>query len=407
MTPEGWREATLGEATNVIGGGTPKRQVPDYWDGDISWATPSDITALGGRSIFETKSSITAKGLAESSAKLLPAGTILMTSRATIGACAVAETAMATNQGFQNLVPGDTLTTAFLLYLVQSLRSELTRRAAGSTFLEISNKGVKAVPVALPPLPEQRKIAAILSSVDEVIEKTEAVIGQLQVLKKAMMRELLTRGLPGHHIRFKQTEIGEIPEDWEVVALGELADFINGRGFKPHEWSTEGLPIIRIQNLNGGEEYNHYGGEYNPKIEVHAGDLLFAWSGSRGTSFGPHIWMGSMGVLNYHTWKVACQSDAVSRDYLYFALRRITGEVERDAHGASALVHMQKRFIVDYQVALPGQAEQEGIAARLNLIESRLVAELKAKESLESAKAVLMSVLLTGEVRVHPDRETA
>lgn len=95
-----------------------------------------------------------------------------------------------------------------------------------------------------------------------------------------------------------------IPAGWSRRTLQEVAQLINGRGFKPHEWKAMGLPIIRIQNLNGAPDFNYYTGRYDPKIEVEPNQLLFAWSGSRGTSFGPHIWNGPLGVLNYHTWKI-------------------------------------------------------------------------------------------------------
>ena len=101
-----------------------------------------------------------------------------------------------------------------------------------------------------PPLSEQRKIAAILSSVDDAIEKTQEVIDQVQVVKRGLMQEVLTRGLPGRHTRFKQTEMGAIPKEWLVVTVGELAHLSGGHGFRPPEWSNTGLPIIRIQNLN-------------------------------------------------------------------------------------------------------------------------------------------------------------
>ena len=84
------------------------------------------------------------------------------------------------------------------------------------------------------------------------------------------------------------TELGKIPDDWTSLPLGDVCKLINGRGFKPYEWVTEGFPIIRIQNLNGSDDFNYFDGHYDPKIEIENGQLLFAWSGSRGTSFGPH-----------------------------------------------------------------------------------------------------------------------
>ena len=110
------------------------------------------------------------------------------------------------------------------LFLSPLMSSELVARATGTTrsHQRVRAPDVLAIPVGLPPLPEQRKIAAILSSVDDAIEKIQAVIDQVQVVKRGLMQELLTRGLPGRHTRFKQTEIGKIPETWEVSRIGEL-----------------------------------------------------------------------------------------------------------------------------------------------------------------------------------------
>ena len=190
--PEGWMPAALGDVAAVVGGGTPKRSEPTFWNGDLPWATPTDVTGLRGRIIAQTASSITEAGLVSSSAKLLPPDSLLMTTRATIGACAVNRVAMATNQGFQSLVPKPGTCVDFLYYLVQYHVRGLEQLAAGSTFLELSKRTVRGFRVLMPPLPEQRKIAAVLSSVDEIIEKNQAVMGRLQVVKSGLMPALLT-----------------------------------------------------------------------------------------------------------------------------------------------------------------------------------------------------------------------
>jgi len=120
---------------------------------------------------------------------------------------------------------------------------------------------------------------------------------------------------------YKQTEVGVIPVDWEVKKIGNVCRLINGRGFKPFEWKKEGLPIIRIQNLNGSDEYNYYKGTYDKKIEVAKGQLLFAWSGSRGTSFGPYVWYGPNGLLNYHTWKVVVNETFIESGFFLHSLK--------------------------------------------------------------------------------------
>jgi type I restriction enzyme S subunit len=149
--------------------------------------------------------------------------------------------------------------------------------------------------------------------------------------------------------------------EWQEKRLEDICELVNGRGFKPHEWKKEGLPIIRIQNLNGSDEFNHYSGEFDPKILVEPGQLLFAWSGSRGASFGPHIWEGPTGVLNYHTWKVH-PADETDRDFLFQLLQFETEKIEASSHGASALVHVQKGEMEQRKFDVPPLPEQRKIA---------------------------------------------
>lgn len=208
---------------------------------------------------------------------------------------------------------------------------------------------------------------------------------------------------------YKQTEVGVIPEDWEVSKFSDLCILVNGRGFKPYEWAVEGLPIIRIQNLNGSEEFNYYSGHYDPKIFIQHGQLLFAWSGSRGTSFGPHIWAGSDALLNYHTWKLLVKEEKVTKSYFFHALKQLTKEIEDSAHGASALVHTQKGEMEQLLVFLPKhQEEQTAIANALSDTDALLSELEKLIAKKQAIKTATMQQLLTGRTRLpqfanHPD----
>ena len=200
---------------------------------------------------------------------------------------------------------------------------------------------------------------------------------------------------------YKQTEVGQIPEDWETKEIRQVCKLINGRGFKPHEWKRNGLPIIRIQNLNGSDEFNYYDGLYDRKLEVNEGQLLYAWSGSRGTSFGPHIWKGERGLLNYHTWKVVTDNEAISDGYFLYALRNLTASIEERAHGASALVHTQKWEMEGYQFPAPKEpAEQKAIADALSDVDALIVSLEKLIEKKRDIKTATMQQLLTGKKRL-------
>lgn len=165
-----WRTTTIGEIASVVGGGTPSTARPEYWDGDIAWLTPGDLAGREGSTVISTSRSVTDAGLAQSSAKMLPRGTVLLTSRATVGATAIAGIPMCTNQGFQSLIPGPDVLPRFLMYWVQANTEEFQSRASGSTFPEISGKKIKAIPITLPTLPEQRRIADLVGRVDALIQ---------------------------------------------------------------------------------------------------------------------------------------------------------------------------------------------------------------------------------------------
>lgn len=146
------------------------------------------------------------------------------------------------------------------------------------------------------------------------------------------------------------------------VAIGDLCKFTNGNGFRPPDWSDEGLPIIRIQNLNGSEKFNYFNGVPKQKWIVEAGDLLFAWAGVRGVSFGPKIWPGPRGVLNQHIFRVVPNPD-INPYWLYLALRWATVRIEARAHGfKSSLLHVQKDDITNQTVDMPPLSEQRRIA---------------------------------------------
>ncbi len=191
--PEEWDAKRLSDVGDIIGGGTPDSKNPEYWNGDILWAIPTDITKLQTNEIKNTERKITKHGLDNSSAKLLPKGAILITSRATIGECAIAAKPISTNQGFQSIICNDGFDKLLIFYLLRHNQNNLLRLSYGTTFLEISKKGISKVVVTVPAsLPEQQRIASILSGVDAYIQKNQEYKEKLEILKKGLMQNLLT-----------------------------------------------------------------------------------------------------------------------------------------------------------------------------------------------------------------------
>jgi restriction endonuclease S subunit len=153
------------------------------------------------------------------------------------------------------------------------------------------------------------------------------------------------------------------------VPIGEICDLINGRAFKPEDWERDvsgGLPIIRIQNLNAPDsEFNYYTGEVSDRHIVNPGELLFSWSGSRGTSFGAHIWNGGKAVLNQHIFKVGFDEARATKVYLLLALNRAVAEVEENLHGGVGLVHITKGDLEKIKIPLPPLEVQKEIVAEI------------------------------------------
>jgi type I restriction enzyme, S subunit len=164
---------------------------------------------------------------------------------------------------------------------------------------------------------------------------------------------------------YKQTDVGLIPEDWYVRSIAESMRLVNGRAFKPSDWVTRGLPIIRIQNLNDPKAtFNYFFGPVEEKYIIEAGDLLFAWSGTTGTSFGARVWHGPTGILNQHIFKVLPDKKKLSTDYALLVLLQVQEKIEKQAHGFKAsFVHVKKSDLVGIGLPLPPtKTEQDAIA---------------------------------------------
>ena len=184
---EEWEEKTLLEVADIVGGGTPSTNQEEYWNGDVVWLTPSEIDR---KFIGESKRTISKLGVQKSSAKILPIGTILFTSRATIGEVAISTKELTTNQGFQSFIVKQNIINEYLYYWVIHNKKKFIERASGSTFLEISKSKMQPMEILLPCLAEQTKIAHFLSAIDQKIEVVAQQIEQAKQWKKGLLQQM-------------------------------------------------------------------------------------------------------------------------------------------------------------------------------------------------------------------------
>ena len=214
-----WESKQIGEIAEVVGGGTPKTEIGDYWDGEIKWFTPSEIGKT--KYVFDSDRHITEKGLKNSSAKLLPKDAILLSSRATVGEISIALTECSTNQGFQSLITKSNVDNDFIYYLISTIKSEFLRRSSGSTFLEISKNEIKRMSINIPELSEQKKISNLFSVIDNKIEMLEKKCEYYQDFKKYLMQRIFSSS--DDKLRF------ENKEEWKTVKLGDICKIKTGK----------------------------------------------------------------------------------------------------------------------------------------------------------------------------------
>ena len=275
---------------------------------------------------------------------------------------------------------------------------------------DLTISGMRQIPVLVPPPTEQAAIVGFLDwangRLERAIRAKRKVIALLNEQKQAIIHRAVTRGLDPS-VPLKPSGIpwlGDIPGHWEVQKLKQLTRFVNGLPFKPGDWKAEGVPIIRIQNLNGSDGFNYTNRNDLPEgLLIHTGDLMFAWSGNRGTSFGSFEWTREFaGYLNQHIFKLV--GFTLPKRYFYYVLRAVTRHVEEQAGGIIGLVHVTKPELGSVQVPIAPSTEAQAIARHIdsetgaiNTAISRLEREI---ELLREYRTRLVADVVTGKLDV-------
>ena len=174
----------------------------------------------------------------------------------------------------------------------------------------------------------------------------------------------------GDEVRSLADEVPfDIPDSWEWVRVRNCTELFNGRAFKPSDWTVMGLPIVRIQNLNDEKApFNYYDKSVDEDVHLYGGELLFAWSGTPGTSFGAHIWRDQEAVLNQHIFKLLFDENALFKPYYMYALNQRVGSLIKAAHGSAGLQHVTRGVFESTLIPLPPFAEQIRIVEKLNVL---------------------------------------
>ena len=247
-----WAKVTIGRLCNIVGGGTPDTSIKEYWNGEIQWFTPSEV----GKEKYVSDSirTISVEGLKNSSAKLLPPYSILLSSRATVGECSINLKECCTNQGFQSAIPNmDITSTEFLYYRLITHKQEFIKKACGSTFLEISAKQIFKLNTFIPAKSEQEKIAALLSMIDERISIQIKVIERYQSLIRALIQKAKSESTICVQLRDILTERKELNSQcFDICSVSVSKGIVNqveylGRSFAAKD--TSNYHVVRFGDI--------------------------------------------------------------------------------------------------------------------------------------------------------------
>ena len=313
------------------------------------------------------------------------------------------------------------LDTPYLLQIAQwnRLQQHAVATASGTKMPRTSWKQLGDFAFFLPPLPEQHKIAAILSSVDDAIEKTRAVIDQVLVVKRSLMQELLTQGLPGRHTRFKQTEIGLIPEEWSFLSLADLAEPDKGIQTGPFgsqlhasDYVTHGVPVIMPKDMTNGYVSDAHSARISEERakelhwhRVRVGDMLFARRGDIGRAGliteQEDGWVCGTGCFRFRP-----QDRTVSRFLLHWIDRSASISWLKEHAVGQTMLNLNTSILGRLPVAMPEAAERSAITEVMETLAKQTETHERVQRGLVELKQALMSILLTGELRVIPDSET-
>ena len=277
-----WEQKRLGEIAEIIGGGTPSTNNPEYWNGDINWYTPAEINEQNYVESSERK--ITRLGLEKSSAKILPVDTILFTSRAGIGKTAILKNPGATNQGFQSIVLNNDNNTYFVYSMTDIIKEKAEKVASGSTFAEISGKMLSNLEFMFTSKEEQKKIGEFFYNLDNLITLYQRKSDELKEVKKYMLQKMFPKnGETKPEIRF-----AGFTDDWEQCKLGEILEIVNnmnGDSYTKEDVLSVSdefgcINQIRFQGRSfAGEDISNY------KI-VETGDIVYTRSPLKSKPYG-------------------------------------------------------------------------------------------------------------------------
>ena len=390
LLPKGWKWCKLEDIVSFGGGKTPSMDNKEYWDnGKHLWVTSKDMKCSH---ITNSLMKITDKALVGMT--LYEKGTLLVVTRSGILRhtlpLSILEKPATVNQDLKTISPHIQELSEYLYVIIKANEHIILKEyhKDGTTVDSIDFDKFRCLPIPLAPIAEQKRIIAETKNWLSLIDQIEQGKADLQTTIKQTKSKILDLAIHGKLVpqdpndepavellkrinpNFTPCDNGhyaQLPNGWTTIKVGDVAIYTNGRAFKPEDWMRQGLPIIRIQNLNDkSASYNRTSQTYESRYLIHNGDLLFAWAASLGT----YVWNGGKAWLNQHIFKVE-PYPFIEKQYLYHVFKAMITEFYTQSHG-SGMVHITKKQFENIKLLLPPLEEQKRIVQTLEQISTKL-----------------------------------
>lgn len=353
----------LSEVAQIVNGGTPKSNIDEYWAGGVPWLTPKDMGRMDGREIATTPRTVSEEGLANSSARLAPANSVILSTRAPIGHLAINMVPMAFNQGCRGIVPNANLDHIYLYYFLAANRKLLDDLGVGTTFKELSATNLRSVRLPLPPLDDQKRIVAVLDQAFAALDRARAhaeanLADSLQLFESIVTDELDKR-----------------ERSWSRASLGTIYDVRDGTHDSP-KYLDEGRALVTSKNLGrSGLNFDKVKliseADYlaiSKRSAVHQGDVLFAMIGTIGNPVVVEV-VPDFAIKNVALFKMRDGRDGRCLRYILNS-KTVRSRMQSDAKGTTQKF-VGLGYLRAFEIALPSITEEQHLIERLSAFETK------------------------------------
>ena len=400
-----WGPHKLSEIGSIVGGATPSTTIDAYYNGDIPWLTPKDLSNFHERYIERGERNITKSGLNSCSAQLLPAGSVLFSSRAPIGYVAIAKNPIATNQGFKSIIPNpEKVDSLFLYYLLKYNKDNIEAMGSGTTFKEVSGATMKNIEVYLPEdLEEQRRIAGILGSLDDKIELNRRINANLEAQAQALFRSWFVDFEPFRDGPFVDSQLGKIPQGWKVGNYTDIVEIKGGGTPKTgiQEYWNGTIPFFSPKDVGAScfvldtEKHITAKGLENCNSSLFQPNTVFITA--RGT-VGKVVMTGTEMAMNQTNYALLGKQN-ISQYYVYHITLQLVARLLKKANGA-VFNAITTRDFTSEQIVIPPFSTISQFSDVVKPIYENILLNDVQSNRLSTLRDTLLPKLMAGEIAI-------